>query len=408
MNLSRRDFLCSAAAFSAIGMMPRFLANAAELPAHAIRGFKDDRVLVVVQLGGGNDGLNAVVPHGDDAYYRARPLLGLKKDRLLKINDHLAFNDKLGGLMRLYDAGNLALVQGVGYPNPDRSHFRSMEIWHTASDSDEYLGHGWLGRYFDNNCGGTAVPQAGIALDAERPQAFDGEKGFGLATTDPGRFGWNAGKVAHGEERFEALNARVANPRNATLDFLRHTTTSAMASAEEVRAAADKGKVKGQAGGRRHGNELGMIAGLIRGGLDTRIYYVSTSGFDTHANQLATQDRLLEQVGDSLLAFQKQLEKDGTADRVVTMVFSEFGRRVSENASGGTDHGTAAPLFVMGKGINPGLYGDTPSLTDLDDGDLKHNVDFRSVYSTLLKDWFDADPASVLERDFGRLPIIGA
>jgi uncharacterized protein (DUF1501 family) len=408
MKLSRRDFLHSAAAFSAIGMMPRFLAHAAENPANAVKGFKDDRVLVVVQLGGGNDGLNAVVPYGDDAYYRARPTIGLKENRLLRINDHLAFSDKLEGLMRLYDRGDLALVQGVGYPNPNRSHFRSMEIWHTASSSDEFLGYGWVGRYFDNNCSGSAVPQVGLAVDAERPQAFDGEKGFGIATTDPGKFGWDPGGLKNVEAHFEALNTPGHGAANPTLDFLRHTTTSAMASAAEVRQAADKGKVEAAVRGRRTTNQLDMIAGLIRGGLDTRIYYVSTGGFDTHTNQLNAQDRLLDQVSTALYGFQQQLEKDGTADRVVTMVFSEFGRRVGENASGGTDHGTAAPLFLVGKGINPGLYGETPSLTDLDDGDLKHNVDFRTVYASLLGDWFEADPTPVLNGDFGRIPIIGA
>lgn len=407
MRTTRREFLQQAAVFSALGFAPQFLARAADPAVNAIQGFKDDRVLVVVQLGGGNDGLNTLVPYGDDAYYRARPKLGLPKDKLLPLNDHLALNAKLEGLMRLHDNGKLGIVQGVGYPNPDRSHFRSMEIWHTASDADQFLGHGWIGRYFDNCCDGTARPQAGMAVGPERPQAFEGARGFGIASENPRRFGWETGDLFDDEHLFEAVNTPASGAPD-TLDFLRHTAMNALHGSRQVRAAAERGKVSAQvqAPQRRSINQLDTVAGLIRGGLETRIYYVSTSGFDTHSNQLTQHDGLLGNVGEALAKFQAQLEADGTADRVTTMVFSEFGRRVQENGSAGTDHGTAAPLFLIGNHVRPGLHGKTPSLTDLDDGDLKYTTDFRGIYASLLEDWFAADAEKILNHRFDKVPLI--
>jgi uncharacterized protein (DUF1501 family) len=404
MSLSRREFLGSMTLFSALGMAPAFLARAAAGPDPAVAPGVDAPILVVVQLGGGNDGLNTVVPYGDDTYYRMRPALGLRKDRLLTLNDHLAFNDQLRGFMDLYGEGQLAIIQGTGYPNPDRSHFRATEIWETASGSNEYLGSGWLGRYFDNCCAG-APPQVGLAVGPDRPQAFECEGGYGVATEAPERFGWDAGPAQGAEEAFETLN-HARPTENDTLDFLRHTTTQALLSSAEVRRAAEKGRVASQLKPGRGLTQLDTVAGLIRGGLATRVYYVSTGGFDTHANQLGQQDRLLGGVASALQKFQKQLKSDGTADRVITLVFSEFGRRVAENGSGGTDHGTAAPAFLMGESVAGGIHGQTPSLTDLDRGDLKYTTDFRQIYATLLKDWLKADAGKILNQDFKTLPIL--
>jgi uncharacterized protein (DUF1501 family) len=402
--ITRRNFLQTTALFSAIGLAPKFLTQAAAAE-QTIAGFRDDRVLVVLQLGGGNDGLNTVVPFSNDTYHRLRPKLGLKDSEILKLNDDLALNSGLKGMMELYDDGQLAIIEGVGYPNPDRSHFRSMEILHTASDSDQFESRGWIGRYFDNCCSGEAKPQAGVAVGGERPQAFEGEQGFGIATDHPARFGWAAGDGADTEEAFLKLNAEHGSG-NDTLDFLRHTTTHAVLSSRQVQSAAQKGKVTGPVGRGRDLSQLEVVAGLIRGGLDTRIYYVSIGGFDTHANQEAQHARLLSGVGDALARFQAQLEKDGTADRVTTLVFSEFGRRVQENGSAGTDHGTAAPMFLVGKDIRPGIHGASPSLDHLDEGDLKHTTDFRSVYATLLEDWFAVDAELVLGRKFETLPLL--
>ncbi len=405
--LTRRSFIKSAAVFSALGVAPQFITRTAEAAAQTIRGFKDDRVLVVVQLGGGNDGLNTLVPHSNDAYYNARPKLGLKADRLLKISDDIALNSRLEGLMRLYDDGKLGIIQGVGYPNPERSHFRSMEIWHTASDSDQFLSSGWIGRYFDHECSGTARPQAGVAIGKERPQAFDGVKGFGVAFENPNNFGWEAGDGADNEINFAKANARdLPVESGSNLDFLRHVTSDAIMSSKEVQDASMHAGTMEAPRRQALGPQLETVAALIRGDLQTRIYYVSAGGFDTHANQLGQHDNLLKGIGDALLAFQQRLDSDGTAGRVTTMVFSEFGRRVKENKSGGTDHGTAAPMFVLGNNVKPGLYGSYPSLTTLDGGDLIHTVDFRQIYSAVLNDWFAVDPKSVLGQEFTKLSVI--
>ncbi len=405
LHLSRRDFIKSAALFSALGVAPQFLTRTVEGAAQAIGGFKDDRVLVVVQLGGGNDGLNTLVPYGDDNYHRSRPRIGLKKEGIVPIDDHVGLNAHMTELMRLYDSGNLAIVQGVGYPNPDRSHFRSMEIWHTASDSEEFLGAGWIGRYFDHNCSGSARPQAGVAIGKERPQAFDGDRGFGVAFEDPNRFGWEPGAGADTKETFARVNRPAGNGEH-TLDFLRHVTSSAILSSEEVGRAADSAGIQIPRRGRQPLHELDVVAGLIRGGLQTRVYYVSMSGFDTHANQFDQHNRLLEGVATSISQFQATLRRDGTAARVVTMVFSEFGRRVRENGSGGTDHGTAAPMFLLGDGVRPGLHGQAPSLSDLDGGDLKHTVDFRGVYAGVLERWLGVDPLPILGQSFPPVNVI--
>ena len=406
MKLTRRDFMQRLAVFSAAGFAPRFITNASAEEVRAIDGFKDDRVLVVVQLGGGNDGLNTVVPFTNDLYHNARPQLRLGKDDLLPITDDLALNGQLKGMQRLYGDGKVAVMQNVGYPNPDRSHFRSMEIWHTASDSDTYYGDGWIGRYFDNNCSGTAKPQAGMAVGNNRPQAFEGSKGFGVATDHPEKFGWDEGNHGDTEDVFLNLNGDHAT-QNGTLDFLRHTTTQAVASSERVRMAAEHGGVEGQiVRGNRSIDQLQAVAGLIRGGLETRIYYVSMGGFDTHANQANAHPNLLRNVDEGLAAFQEQLERDGTAGRVTTLVFSEFGRRVKENGSGGTDHGTAAPMFLLGNHVKGGVHGSLPDLANLDKGDLRYSIDFRSVYASVLENWFETDSSPVLKGTFDTLDII--
>ena len=396
--------MCNAAIVSAMGVAPHFLTRTVEAAATSIQGFKDDRVLVVIQLGGGNDGLNTVVPYSSDDYYRVRPKLGLKQDRLIALNDDLALNDRLEPLARIFDEGNLAIVQGVGYPNPDRSHFRSMEIWHTASESDRFESSGWIGRYFDHFCTGSARPHAGIAVGKERPQAFQGAKGLGVAFENPMDFGWHPGTSGDTLANFKKLNGEVS-ARNQELDFLRHVTSNALMSSQEVREAIDRSRGRIE-GGHPLRRTLSVVEKLIKGGLDTRIFFVSATGFDTHANQLGQHDNLLRVVGNAIESFQTNLRNDGISDRVLTMVFSEFGRRVAENNSGGTDHGTAAPMFLVGDGVIGGLHGQAPDLGDLDQGDLKHTTDFRSVYATVLENWFEVNSRPVLNGDFAPLNLL--
>lgn len=406
---TRREFLQATSLLAVGAAMPGFLARsvaaATASPHMPIPGFKDDRILVVVQLGGGNDGLNTVVPYADDAYYSSRPGIALQKKELLRLNDHIGLHPNLAPLKNMADAGKLTIVEGVGYPNPNRSHFRSMEIWHTATDSNKYSKNGWIGRYLDNQCGGEAEPVAGVAMGGDRPQAFEGDKGFGVAFQDPESFGWNDGQGSAKEPNFRSMNAGY-RPENETLDFLRKVTANAVLSSDRVKEVSRKYKGGVDYPGDSFAVSLRTVAKMIAGDLPTRIYYVTLGGFDTHANQLGSHGNLMKRFADGIAAFQRDLELQGNADRVLTLTFSEFGRRVAENASGGTDHGTAAPMFIIGNANNPGLAGRRPSLTDLDNGDLKYTTDFRSVYGSIMEQWLGADHKSVLGREFQQIDLI--
>jgi uncharacterized protein (DUF1501 family) len=399
---SRREFLQTLAIAGLGATLPAFLTESvmAQQAKGITPGFKDDRILVVVQLGGGNDGLNAVIPHSDDNYYRLRKSIAIDKKDMLPLNDDVALNGGMVAFKELYDNGQLAILQGVGYPNPNRSHFRSMEIWHTGTDSDRYSATGWVGKYFDNACAGAPNPLAGVNIGREMPQSFASKLGMGVSFDEPKNFGW-AGQGRATREAFNQVNHTTEkHGGETTLDFLRHVTANAVASSDRVlRASKTDRKIIDYPNSRLAG-QLKTVATLIAGGLPTRIYYTSMSGFDTHANQLGSHANLLRQVADATKAFTADLKAIGVADRVQIMCFSEFGRRVEENASRGTDHGTAGPMFMLGAGVKPGLHGTPSSLTDLDEGDLKHTQDFRAVYAEVLNNWLGTDPKLVLDRDW--------
>jgi uncharacterized protein (DUF1501 family) len=324
----------------------------------------------------------------------------------------------------------LALIQGVGYPNPNRSHFRSTEIWQTASDADRNESEGWLGRYFDSCCQG-ADPAVGVAIGGQTPQAFASSPPMGVAFSDPEQFRYmsesasdpktaeifmremndpNSG-VGHGngmENSGGSIGMIDGSPDEggSTLEFLQRTALGAQMSSDKILEITRKTKSHVDYPRTQLGNSLNLISRLIAGGLPTRVYYVSQGGFDTHSNQLPSHDRLMTDLSGSLTSFVSDLKAQGNLSRVLMISFSEFGRRVAENASGGTDHGAAAPLFVLGGGVKPGLYGRAPSLTDLNDGDLKFNTDFRSVYATALEKWLGAPSEQVLGRKYPLLPFI--
>lgn len=427
----RTSMLGAAAAWS----LPVFLqktffaldAQAADLSTQFTTG-KDGTILVVLQLAGGNDGLNMVVPWADDAYHAARPVIGVKGDNVLKVNDYMGLHPKLTGLKGLYDAGHLSIIQGVGYPNPNRSHFRSTEIWQTASDSDKSASYGWLGRYFDSCCKG-ADPTVGVTIGNELPQSFLSPNPTGVAFSRPEQYRWINGKNNGTDEMFRELNSpddasgMAAGEDNAggsigmisgskkheggsALDFLQRTALDAQMSSEKIREIARKFQSSVPYPVSPLGNSLNLIARMIAGSLPTRVYYASQGGYDTHTNQVNTHDRLMGELNDALTAFAKDLQAQGNFDRVLVMTFSEFGRRVSQNASNGTDHGAAAPMFVIGGKAKAGVFGKYPSLTQLNQGDLMFNVDFRSVYATVLEKWLRAPAKTVLGRDFPFLPIV--
>ena len=436
---TRREFLrTSMLGAAAAWSLPVFLqktflaldAQAADVATQYATG-KDGTILVVLQLAGGNDGLNTVIPWADDAYYKARQVIGVKADNVLKVNDYMGLNPKLAGLKSLYDEGHLSIIQGVGYPNPNRSHFRSTEIWQTASDSDKSASYGWLRRYFDSCCKG-ADPTVGVSIGNELPQSFLSPHPTGVAFSRPEQYRWINGRNSGTEEMFRELNSPEDAPAMAagggaednaggsigmiagskkheggsTLDFLQRTALDAQMSSDKIREIARKFQSTVPYPVTQLGNSLSLIGRMIAGSLPTRVYYASQGGYDTHTNQVNTHDRLMGELNDALTAFAKDLQAQGNFDRVLLITFSEFGRRVTQNASNGTDHGAAAPMFVMGGKAKAGVFGKYPSLTQLNQGDLMFNVDFRSVYATVLEKWLRAPAKQVLGRDFPLLPIV--
>jgi uncharacterized protein (DUF1501 family) len=406
-------------------------AMAADAATQAVTG-KDGTILIVLQMAGGNDGLNMVVPFADDAYYRARPKLGIPADKILKLDAYAGLNPKLTGLKSLFDEGHLSVIQGVGYPNPNRSHFRSTEIWQTASDADRNENEGWLGKYFDNCCAG-ADPTVGVAIGEQMPQAFVARTPTGVTFSRPEQFRWMPSEKRNGpmsaeETFFRQLNGAfdddAAPPtenaggsiaaipgstraNQSAVDFLQRTALDAQLSSDKILAIARKTKSTMPYPPGQLAASLSLIARMIAGGLPTRVYYASQGGFDTHAGQLGAHDRLMTEFNAALSAFVADVKEQGNFDRVLLMTFSEFGRRVAENANGGTDHGAAAPMFALGGAVKAGLFGKYPSLSDLDHGDLKFNTDFRSVYGTILDRWLKAPSELVLGRKFSPLSIIG-
>lgn len=382
-------------------------------------GVPEDHVLVIVQLAGGNDGLNTIVPVRNDLYYKNRPMLGIDRKAALGLGDDFALHPALAGLKSLYDDGLLGVIHGVGYPNPNRSHFKSTDIWETASP-DGRLYTGWAGRYFDHTCQGEDPPnpEYGIALRKEAPLALRGQKFSPVAFERPESLTWNGGPQAaapvrrrprgraeQGEpdtslrERFDELNQpseRRGRPISE-LSYLQRTAMDARLSAADIQKAASGPAAAAYPNGPLAGS-LKTVARMIGSKLPTRIYYVTQSGYDTHSGQVNRQQQLLAQLGDALKSFVADLKATGQLGRVTIMTFSEFGRRVAENASGGTDHGTAAPMFVIGQGVNAGFHGRPCDLGKLDHGDLIHTTDFRNVYAAMLRDWLGTDPKAILGR----------
>jgi len=411
---TRREFLGRGLALAAAATtVPSFVGRAAtQLDDRAGRPAGqpdlDQSVLVVIQLAGGNDVLNTLVPYSDDAYYQARPELGIAAKDVLKLNDRLGLHPSCTALKSLYDDGELAIVNGVGYPNPDRSHFRSMEIWETASDSDKYERHGWIGRYFDNACKGSPdAAMSGLRVGRQMPQAFSNGSSIGISLQRPEQYRWLPSEGDDQEQAFRAINGRTVGA-NETLDFLQRTALNANLSSDRILSLTSRTKVTAEYPDSELAADLKIIAQMIAGGLPTRVYYASLGGFDTHAQQADTQANLLDTFGTSLQAFCRDLATHKVLERVTILAFSEFGRRVKENASGGTDHGSGGALFLAGGGIRPGVFGEQPSLTDLDRGDLKFHTDFRTVYATLLDGWLGCPSKAVLGQDFGKLAVLKA
>ncbi len=405
---SRRRFLQQALGTSALvaaggPWVPEFLVRSARAAANA----SGDRVLVVVQLSGGNDGLNTVVPYRDRLYRRARPTLAVPAGQVLRLDEGLGLHPSLDGLEQLWQESSLCVVQGVGYPNPNRSHFRSMDIWHSAQPDNPKPRTGWLGRWLDRrprgeaqlaalHLGGESLPLALVARRTAVP-SFASLEGFRIHQHDAA--------LQSAALRRLALAQQGPDQPTPLEAFVRRQMLSALDASGRVAQALEEEPAGSDYPGTPLARKLRNIAGLIDAGLPTRIYYVALAGFDTHVKQQGAHASLLQQWGDALAAFARDLKGRGHWDRVAVLTFSEFGRRVQENASAGTDHGTAAPVFLAGGKVRPGLVGPAPDLHDLDAGDLKFHVDFRRVYAALLERWLGTPAAEVLGREFSPVDV---
>jgi len=403
---TRREFLRSSA--GGVGLLafsrfaPAFLVQSTL--AGAPKPEKDRSVLVLVQLAGGNDGLNTVVPYTDDRYYRLRPSLALKRDAVLPLSDNAGLHPACTALRDLFNEGRLGIVQNVGYPNPNRSHFRSTEIWETASGSDEILGTGWVGRYLDACCSGAPLDTNGpdaVHAGLEVPQAFSADNAHTL-------FGLE-GRRRRGKTDTRLLQQLSEAPfarEGSNHEFLRHTLMDTLVTERRVERILAEDRPEARYPNSSLGQSLRQVAALVAAGFSTRVYYVSLGGFDTHSGQLNRHQRLLQTLDDALVAFQRDLTARRLDQQVMTMTFSEFGRRPAENESGGTDHGTAAPLFILGGSLRGGWYGAAPSLAVEQKQDLTFSTDFRQVYATVLDRWLGAPSASILGGDFAALDFV--
>ena len=392
--MKRREFIQLSALGSTALLVPGFL-KAAALSGAITQGRANGRKLVVIQMSGGNDGLNTIIPFQNDLYYKLRPTLALKKQNMLMLNDELAMNCALGGLKQLYDNGYVSIINNVGYPNPDRSHFRSMDIWHSASDTDQYISTGWIGRYLDHQCDGCAKPYHAIEMDDTLSLAMKGYQVKGLALHNEDLFY----KLAKGQH--PSIPAMMDNDN---LNYLYKTLIETEESAEYLAAKSKLYHTSVTYPTGPFAKNMKSIAELIAAGADTSVYYASIAGFDTHADQAGQQERSLGVVSDTIEAFVADLRSAGRWDDVMILVFSEFGRRVAQNASNGTDHGKANNVFVISSNLNKaGIYNASPDLEKLDDGDVAHSIDFRSIYATLLDKWLGADDQKILGRKFDKL-----
>jgi len=403
-HCSRRNFLKGGlAGLSLASTAPHFL----HLTARAFAGegpAAGDRVLVVLQLSGGNDGLSTLVPFGDAAYYASRRATAIREAEVLKIDGLVGLHPNLKRLRAILDEGRLAVVQGVSYPNPNRSHFKAMDIWHTADPRGRMVDTGWIGRAVDACCPDASNPNLVVNVGSSVPYALEGRVHKPVSFENPDGYRWSGNP--RDREKFEELNGAAREQIERDVAWLHRIAADARGSAAAVRKAADGYKPKAEYPRAQVAQHLRTVAALVAGGLSTRVFYVSAGGFDTHNNQRTRHDNLMRDLDAALGAFTEDLRAQGLSDRVLLLGFSEFGRRVAENGSGGTDHGVAGPMFLLGEKVRGGLHGKQPSLTDLDRGDLKMQVDFRSVYATVLDGWMGMDAKKVLGQEHPRLPLL--
>ncbi len=387
--MKRRDFIQQSSLASSLLMVPNFI-KAFESSILNERSFKK---LVIVQLSGGNDGLNTIVPYTNDVYYKSRPKIAIKASEVRRINNTLGFHPGLLPMQRLYDKGYLSIINNVGYPNPSRSHFRATDIWHTASDSNDYLTSGWIGRFIEQN---GKKPFSAIEIDDSLSLMLKGREMNGIATKNP-KLLHNNMNTPYFKKVLKQQTDRHLSEHN--LGYLYKTMIETKSSAKYIYETSKTARTKIEYPQNPFGKQLKTTAEFINSGLETKVYYVSMGGFDTHANQINSQARLLDVYSKAMEVFVKDIDEQGNLEDTLILTFSEFGRRVEQNAANGTDHGAANNVFVIGKNLKkPGLYNEAPDLTNLDTNrDLRYTVDFRSIYVTILAKWLHADRTEILD-----------
>ncbi|QLG44253.1 DUF1501 domain-containing protein [Costertonia aggregata] len=396
--MQRRDFLKNSGLVSGALLVPGFLKAFDGLPS-LITGNKK---LVIIQLSGGNDGLNTLVQYHNDVYYRQRNAIALKKNNLLHITDEIGFHESLSSFKSLYDEGYVSIINNVGYPNPSRSHFRSTDIWHTASDSNEYSKTGWVGRYLEQV---SKNPLGAIEVDDSLSLLMKGKTINGIATKDAKLFYKTARDPYFSKVIDEYENTHLSEHN---LGYLYKTVIDAKSSASYIYEKTKTYKTRQEYPKNSFGKQLGTISEFINSGLKTQIFYASLGGFDTHANQLNAQKRLLKAYSEGITSFVKDLKSTGALKDTVVLTFSEFGRRLKQNAANGTDHGAANLVFLMGENLkHPGIYNAPANLVDLDaNGDIKYEVDFRDIYASLLQEWLKTDPSRILNGRYKTLGLV--
>ncbi|WP_456313623.1 DUF1501 domain-containing protein [Pseudomonas shirazensis] len=378
--MNRRDFLTLTGTFTGgLLVLPEFL-HAFGSQNNLVVG---EQCVVFVQLNGGNDGLNTFIPYDNPLYYDLRTKIALNKDVVVGKNNGMAFHPSLKDFAQMQQNGDLTVIQNVGYPEPIRSHFRSQEIWQTATDSNKYNNQGWLGRFLDVQCDGHLSSTAGINLDSIDNLALKGSEPNSITVKNPNQFKI---KLNKGE------NVKLSD--NPQLDFVRKIANSITEGSEEIQKALTKSKSEISYPQTDLSRNLEWISRLIKGNLNSKVYYTSLSGFDTHDNQLILHERKLTDLNDALYSFYQDLKQAQLLQNVTIVVFSEFGRRVKDNGNG-TDHGTAAPMFIIGGNNKGTILGKNPNLADLDNGDLRYEIDFRSVYASLLKEKMSFDYSKI-------------
>ncbi|HEY0751603.1 MAG TPA: DUF1501 domain-containing protein [Chitinophagaceae bacterium] len=400
MHIKRREFLQVGSLATATLLVPKFL-KAFETGSYVPPG---NKVVVILQLSGGNDGLNTVIPVRNDIYYRSRPKLGIERTKALSLTDEAGLHPSLTAFADAYNDGSLSILNNVGYPNPDRSHFRSMDIWHTASQSNEYWNTGWLGRYLDAQCNGCDKPTQALEIDDVLSLALKGEHAKALALKDPKRLYGTAN-----EKFFKEISKSHGHDHHdeQPVEYLYKTMAETLSSADYIYKQSRLNPSSVDYPRTEMGNGLKTIASLIYSEINTKVYYLSLGSFDTHINQEAQQARLFKEMNDAVAAFVKDLKKNNRFNDVLFFTFSEFGRRVSQNASGGTDHGTANNMMFLSGGLKEkGILNALPDLGDLDEGDLKYNVDFKNVYATVLNKWLGSDDQKILGAKYNKLSFI--